>query len=485
MNINVKKMLIKKMLVFVALVGFGFAAGCANPLATSSDGSSVDTFVDRTVPTPNIQDFREADDMGMTVEWVVDTDFEGAIDIDYFKIKYKKATDTEYKELGVEISSDATTYSTEVKSDDSLMIFRTPFFDDGFGTYYIKMQAAGVNGNNGPVSTEESYNFTGYLDFVEIMAESIDTAENGTETIGEPVAISVDTLGHLYTGKDQVYVLDEDSDRIFRIQGGSWIETFGNEEDETMLQNMYDLGVDQSNGLLLVVDDGIATENTGRVIRFNPRDFNASQTNVWKQADISAFDISFAEAFNPQSIAVDSSGTAVVVYVSDVDNHRLLKLILNPYGESTDLAAAYESPAESGYVIKDIAVSDDKVYALVRSGSNDLVVRYSKSGFTTEALEVFLNSADSGTELGIPMGIAIDTSPAGADLIYISDYQNDKIRVFDSVGTDVATWGLYGDDDGEFACPYALDYKNGKLYVTEAGYETEYGPRLQVFEKSD
>ena len=71
-------------------------------------------------------------------------------------------------------------------------------------------------------------------------------------------------------------------------------------------------------------------------------------------------------------------------------------------------------------------------------------------------------------------GVAVD----GAGRVYVADYGNHRVQVFDPAGRALAGWGREGDGPGEFRLPagIAVD-RAGRVYVTEAGNH-----RVQVFD---
>jgi uncharacterized repeat protein (TIGR01451 family) len=78
-------------------------------------------------------------------------------------------------------------------------------------------------------------------------------------------------------------------------------------------------------------------------------------------------------------------------------------------------------------------------------------------------------------EFGIgPAAIAVDSS----GYVYVTDYYNNRIQKFDSVGNFITKWGSYGTGDGEFhwAEGIAVD-SSGYVYVTD-----RYNHRIQKFD---
>ena len=73
-----------------------------------------------------------------------------------------------------------------------------------------------------------------------------------------------------------------------------------------------------------------------------------------------------------------------------------------------------------------------------------------------------------------PRGIAIDSN----DNIYVIDFLNSRIQVFDSNGNFITKFGTHGIQNGQFRSPEGITVNSsGNIYVTEAG-------RIQVFDSN-
>ncbi|HIM49197.1 MAG TPA: 6-bladed beta-propeller, partial [Dehalococcoidia bacterium] len=65
-----------------------------------------------------------------------------------------------------------------------------------------------------------------------------------------------------------------------------------------------------------------------------------------------------------------------------------------------------------------------------------------------------------------PQGLAID----GEGNVYVSEYGNDRIQVFDPQGRFLRKWESEGNGDGEFSQPQGLAIdSDGDVYVSDQG----------------
>ena len=98
--------------------------------------------------------------------------------------------------------------------------------------------------------------------------------------------------------------------------------------------------------------------------------------------------------------------------------------------------------------------------------------------------ETLLQSATWGTngsgdgQFNQPYGVAVDPQTGE---VYVADYYNHRIQVFDAAGSFKRKWGSYGAADGQLAYPsgIALDSSKSELYISEWGNH-----RVSVFNKA-
>jgi DNA-binding beta-propeller fold protein YncE len=74
----------------------------------------------------------------------------------------------------------------------------------------------------------------------------------------------------------------------------------------------------------------------------------------------------------------------------------------------------------------------------------------------------------------------MDAAVDAAGHVFVTDYSNHRVQVFDRDGRFLAAWGEYGTDAGEFASALGVAVgSDGTVYVTDEG------KRLQAFRVGD
>ena len=67
-------------------------------------------------------------------------------------------------------------------------------------------------------------------------------------------------------------------------------------------------------------------------------------------------------------------------------------------------------------------------------------------------------------ELTYPAGVAIDSN----DMVYVSEWANNRVSVFTSEGVFVTSFGSRGEGPGQFKAPYGVAVDNsGVVYVSD------------------
>jgi len=71
-------------------------------------------------------------------------------------------------------------------------------------------------------------------------------------------------------------------------------------------------------------------------------------------------------------------------------------------------------------------------------------------------------------QLNMPWGVAVDA----ADNVYVTDWRNDRLQVFDAAGRSVTTIGSSGTDAGQFHRPAGISIDSaGHIIVADWGNE--------------
>ena len=281
-----------------------------------------------------------------------------------------------------------------------------------------------------------------------------------------PSGVAVDSSGN-------VYVADASNDRIRKIDPAGVVTTFAgsgtsgnNNGTGTAAQffNPYGVAVD-SSGNVYVAD---STNNrirkissTGMVTTFAGSSFGSMNGTG-----------TAAQFFNPNGVAVDSSGH---VYVADTDNHRIRKISSASvvttfagssagYRDDTGTAAWFNQP-------QGVAVdSSGNVY--VADASNNRIRKISPAGVVTTLAGSTSGYMDGGSDakFNLPSGVAVDSSGN----VYVADSNNNRIRKISPTGVVTTFAGSsQGDDDGALAAAkfnrpigVAVDSR-GNVYVAD------------------
>ena len=68
--------------------------------------------------------------------------------------------------------------------------------------------------------------------------------------------------------------------------------------------------------------------------------------------------------------------------------------------------------------------------------------------------------------IGLPTGLHVDKEK---NMVYISDFADDRIVVYKTSGEFVGTLGSHGLRVGQLHSPYCMTSRGGKLYVCDSG----------------
>ena len=176
-----------------------------------------------------------------------------------------------------------------------------------------------------------------------------------------------------------------------------------------------------------------------------------------------------AQFSTPTSVAFNAgSGN---IFVADKGNHRIQVL----RSDLTFLKSFGKAGSSNGEFQEPLGIACDntgKVY-VADSGNHRIQVFTAEGKFLGKFLRKFGRHGRGRGELDRPVGVAIDAS----NMVYVSDFGNDRITLFTSEGRFVASFGKKGAGKGElnFPCGLAVD-DSGVMYVCD-----DKNNRVQVF----
>ena len=256
-----------------------------------------------------------------------------------------------------------------------------------------------------------------------------------------------------------VFVADTGNDRIqaFRADG-EFLWTFGRSGDEPgEFRRPMDIDIDGA-GLLYVAELG-----GDRVQVFRPRG-ELVRTIQGEGTPAGGFD-------GAAGVLVSPSGD---VYVADFYNDRVVHF--GPEGKYIGVVGTsgrvwegrLHYPTDVAWLRGDLVVAD---------AYNNRVQVFSPTGDVVRAWGGPLGFGLAGSRHGwfrVAVGVATDS----AGHIFVSDFKNHRIQVFDAEGRWLAEFGHQGARIGEFERPTDLDIgPAGRIYVVDFGND-----RIQVFE---
>ncbi|WP_163350016.1 NHL repeat-containing protein [Desulfovibrio sp. JC010] len=171
---------------------------------------------------------------------------------------------------------------------------------------------------------------------------------------------------------------------------------------------------------------------------------------------------------DPSDVAVNSKG---LIYVADTDNHRVE--IFNPdtmFLASFGLETEDSKNPEGGSFDKptDLAIdSADNVYVL--DFKNNRVQLFDSDG---NFKRVIGGPGEGLGQFDEPLSIATDEK----DYLYVADSKNSRIQIFDGDGNLVVAFGSPGEGTGRFKKLSAVAASKGRVYVADEDSE-----KIQVF----
>jgi sugar lactone lactonase YvrE len=167
----------------------------------------------------------------------------------------------------------------------------------------------------------------------------------------------------------------------------------------------------------------------------------------------------------PTAVATDAGGT---LYVTDLHNNRLN--VINKKGRSRGVSGL-DKPIS-------IAVSDRNTIVIGSKGRGSVEVY-------DAAFRLRFKLGTGNGEFSLPNAIAIDSSGK----FYVADGREDRIKVYDSDGSFLFSFGSSGSGNGQFHFPtsIAIDEKAGEILVVDRQLKSSMfgshdGARVQIFD---
>jgi sugar lactone lactonase YvrE len=262
---------------------------------------------------------------------------------------------------------------------------------------------------------------------------------------------------------DWLYVSDSGNHRI-QIHGldGAYINTIG------------DTGRLGCTDELLFYPYGLDVGDDGRI-------YVADHKNQRVQVFTSTYDCAatigttretgsaYSFLHNPTSVAVDGSD----IYVADYDNNRVQVFTADnlPRYSWTLGSRTYKAISQTDFRDpRDVAVGPDgKIY--VADYKNNRVQIFDKDYNYLDTIGVTGESGSSNTHLSLPYDVDVN-----ATMIAIADAGNNRVQIFDITGAFITSITGEGDRALVFPCGVRLDDRTGKILIADTYIE-----RLQVY----
>jgi DNA-binding beta-propeller fold protein YncE len=295
-----------------------------------------------------------------------------------------------------------------------------------------------------------------------------ETRGDPDDPLGNPAHLAVAPNG-------SIWVADGDNDR-FQIfaPDGSFLEVWGvsgSGEGEIDFNTIGWGGYDEG-AIAFAPDGSFYVTDTGnhRVQKFGP---DRAFLTAWgsKGREAGQFDV-------PIDLVVDGQGRVYVldsyrnlesgngaVQVFDADGRFLAE-----WGVYGDKPGQMHGPFGIGL--------DPDGTLLVAEFDNNRVQRFTPEGEVLDGWGEY-GSAGFGNSDGKFIW-AMDAAVDAAGRVFVTDYGNNRVQVFDRDGRFLAAWGTVGSDAGQFASTLGVAVgDDGVVYVTDEG------KRLQAFRVGD
>ncbi len=275
---------------------------------------------------------------------------------------------------------------------------------------------------------------------------------SGDGQFAKPMHVALDSSGN-------VYVADSENYRIQKFSSaGNFIAKWGsNGSSDGQFNKPMGVAVD-SSGNVYVVDT------------FNHRvqKFDSSGNFISKWGSFGSADDQFSY---PAGAAIDSSGN---IYIADGNNNRIMKFSSPGVLVGKWVSGSGSSGQGNGEFFNPESIAvDSSGNAYVADTANNRIQKLTTSGVFVTKWGV--SGAGDG-EFAMPYGIALDTTGN----VYVADTNHQCIQKFNSSGTFISRWGPAGSADGQFNEPHEVKVdSSGNIFVAD-----KRNHRIQKFNSS-
>lgn len=272
-----------------------------------------------------------------------------------------------------------------------------------------------------------------------------------------PQGIAVNPLPDS-TGRVRVYVADSANQRVVEYaDDGTYIgEVDGFGTANGQFNSPHDVAVDQAGNLY------VADLNNHRVQRFSADTLGFSSS--WGSLGSGQGQFEFPRALGS---AADGSG----VYVADTGNQRV-----QGFTDTGGATAAWGIAGRGGqgYVTRPSGIAIDRSGNLYIGDTwAHRIEKFSPSGAYLDQWgrviprTGFAAQGNKDGQFSFPRGVAFEPTDGN---IWVADQNNNRIQVFTSAGTWLATYGGLGTAIGQFRTPRAITVTaDGAVYVADTG----------------
>jgi DNA-binding beta-propeller fold protein YncE len=191
---------------------------------------------------------------------------------------------------------------------------------------------------------------------------------------------------------------------------------------------------------------------------------------------------------SPQGIVVNSKGN---IFVADTQNDRVqifneTGIFLNSFG-TTSKSDKIHGP-QKGYFLRPKALavdSHDRIY--VADFDNNRIQVFDENG---EVLKSFGSKGNVPAQFDKPSDVAIDEN----DFLYVADQGNNRVQIFDAEGNYLTSFGSIGNGPSSFPELTGVAAHAGKIYVANEGQDqikvfqlnkSSLAPQLDIVSKTE